>query len=158
MKIKSVEAIEVLDSRGKPTISTSVKLEDGSAGRSFVPSGASTGQLEAYELRDCDDKRYFGQGVKQAVRNVNEIIAPELLAKNIFDQIEIDKLMIDLDNTKNKSNLGANSILSVSMAASKAAANSSNLELYEYLRVVFEKILGKKINFSIPKPMLNIFN
>ena len=79
MKIKSVEAIEVLDSRGKPTISTSVKLEDGSAGRSFVPSGASTGQLEAYELRDCDDKRYFGQGVKQAVRNVNEIIAPELL-------------------------------------------------------------------------------
>ena len=158
MKIKSVEAIEVLDSRGKPTISTSVKLEDGSAGRSFVPSGASTGQLEAYELRDCDEKRYFGQGVKQAVRNVNEILAPELLAKNIFDQIEIDKLMIDLDNTKNKSNLGANSILSVSMAASKAAANSSNLELYEYLRVVFEKILGKKINFSIPKPMLNIFN
>ena len=132
-KIKNIYAREILDSRGNPTIESEVILENNIIGRACVPSGASTGEHEAVELRDQDEKRYFGRGVIKAVENVNNIIAPELISYHVNDQKEIDKLMIDLDGTNNKSLLGANAILSVSVAILRAAANNSHQFIYEYL-------------------------
>lgn len=141
---------EILDSRGNPTVEVEVTLEDGSLGRSAVPSGASTGAFEAVELRDGDKTRYFGKGVLKAVENVNEIIAPELEGFNPFDQPAVDRELIALDGTENKGKLGANAILGVSLASAKAAAESVGLPLYQYLGGVNAK--------ELPVPMMNILN
>src|SRR4249920_1335056 len=130
--ITHLVAREILDSRGNPTLEVEVFTEDGH-GRAAVPSGASTGEHEALELRDGDKKRFLGKGVQQAVKNVNERIAPELMGQDATHQSRIDQLMIGLDNTKNKSNLGANAMLGVSMAVARAAAESHNLPLYRYI-------------------------
>lgn len=148
--IVDVFAREILDSRGNPTVEADVTLKDGASGRAAVPSGASTGEHEAIELRDADPQRYLGKGVLQAVKNVNEIIAPELEGKNAHDQTSIDTLLRELDGTPNKNKLGANAILAVSLAVAKAAANSSDLPLYQYLGGVHAHIL--------PIPMMNIIN
>ena len=121
--IKEVYAREVIDSRGNPTVEVDIYTESDGFGRAIVPSGASTGEHEAVELRDNDKKRYNGKGVLKAVNNVNDIIAPEIIGMNVFDQVAIDKFMIELDGTENKSKLGANAILGVSLAVSKAAAD-----------------------------------
>ena len=141
---------ELLDSRGNPTLEVEVFLADGSKGKAIVPSGASTGAHEACELRDGDKKRYLGKGVLKAVRNVNEIIAPEIIGYYATEQTLIDKMMIDLDGTPNKTKLGANAILGVSMALSRAAAESRGMALYQYLGGVNAK--------KIPVPMMNIIN
>ena len=146
-KIIDIKAREILDSRGNPTIETDVLTENGGFGRASVPSGASTGENEALELRD-NDNRYLGKGVLKAVNNVNSKIKEELLGVDIFNQEEIDNRMIILDGTKTKSNLGANAILSVSLACIKAAANEKDMELYEYI--------GDKR--QMPYPMMNILN
>jgi len=143
-------AREILDSRGNPTVEVDVLLDDGSFGRAAVPSGASTGAYEAIELRDTKAKRYMGKGVAGAVKNVNEIIAPEVLGMDAAQQEELDALMIELDGTTNKSKLGANAILGVSLAAAKAAAESAGLPLYRYLGGCNANIL--------PVPMMNILN
>ena len=148
--IEDVYAREVLDSRGNPTIEVEVYLEDGSVGSAIVPSGASTGELEAVELRDGDKDRYNGKGVLKAVQNVNDIIADEILGLDATEQVNIDNIMIDLDGTDNKGKLGANAILGVSMAVAKAAAESVGLPLYQYLGGVNAKLL--------PVPMMNILN
>ena len=148
--IKSVHAIEVLDSRGNPTIQVEVITEGGFSGVAMVPSGASTGSFEAYELRDADDERYFGKGVLEAVDNVNLEIAKKLINKNVYSQREIDNLLIKLDGTPNKSNLGANAILGVSLACAKAAANSLGMSLYSYI--------GGVNSYRLPTPMMNILN
>jgi len=132
-EIMDISAIEILDSRGFPTVRTVVELEDGSIGTASVPSGASTGENEAVELRDGDARRYSGKGVLKAVMNVEEIIAPRLLGMDPTRQREIDDIMIDLDGTPTKGVLGANAILSVSMAVARAAARSLGLPLYSYL-------------------------
>ena len=121
--IKEIYAREVLDSRGNPTVEVEVYTESDGFGRAIVPSGASTGEHEAVELRDGDKNRYLGKGVLKAVENVNEIIAPELIGMNVFDQVGIDQMMIELDGTPNKQKLGANAILGVSMAVARAAAD-----------------------------------
>jgi enolase len=148
--IVDVTAREILDSRGNPTVEVDVSLEDGSFGRAAVPSGASTGAYEAIELRDKRAKRYLGKGVAGAVKNVNEIIAPEVLGIDAVLQAELDQLMIELDGTANKGKLGANAILGVSLAAAKAAADSAGLPLYRYLGGCNANIL--------PVPMMNILN
>lgn len=148
--IENVTAIEVLDSRGNPTIEVEVVTEDGNIGRALVPSGASTGAYEAVELRDGDKSRYLGKGVLKAVANVNDIIAPEVIGLDVRDQAGIDKLMIELDGTPNKSKLGANAILGVSMAIAHAAADYSGLPLYRYLGGFNAK--------DLPTPMMNIIN
>ncbi|RXT04047.1 phosphopyruvate hydratase [Ammoniphilus sp. CFH 90114] len=148
--ISDVYAREVLDSRGNPTVEVEVYLESGAFGRAMVPSGASTGAYEAVELRDGDKSRYLGKGVLQAVDNVNEIIAPEIIGLDALDQVGIDQLMIDLDGTPNKSKLGANAILGVSMAIAHAAANELNVPLYVYLGGFNAK--------QLPVPMMNILN
>ncbi len=148
--ISDIYAREVLDSRGNPTIEVEVYTESGAFGRAMVPSGASTGEHEAVELRDGDKKRYLGKGVITAVHNVNEIIAPELVGIDVTNQVGIDKLMIELDGTKNKSKLGANAILGVSMAAARAAADFLGIELYQYL--------GGFNTKQLPVPMMNIIN
>jgi len=148
--IVDVTAREILDSRGNPTVEVDVLLDDGSFGRAAVPSGASTGAHEAVELRDTRARRYLGRGVAGAVKNVNEIIAPEVLGLDAAQQEELDRLMIDLDGTANKSKLGANAILGVSVAAAKAAADSAGLPLYRYLGGCNANIL--------PVPMMNIVN
>ena len=148
--IEFVTAREVLDSRGNPTVEVEVALEDGSWGRAAVPSGASTGEREAWELRDGDASRFGGKGVRQAVENVNGLIADELIGMDAVEQAEIDELLIDLDGTPNKSKLGANAILGVSLAIAKAAANALELPLYRYLGGVEARVL--------PVPMLNILN
>ncbi|MCP2239942.1 enolase [Thermohydrogenium kirishiense] len=148
--IVDVYAREILDSRGNPTVEVEVELDSGAVGRAAVPSGASTGQFEAVELRDGDNNRYLGKGVLKAVENVNEKIAPEIIGMDAIDQVAIDKAMIDLDGTPNKSNLGANAILGVSLAVAKAAAEEVGLPLYQYLGGVNAKIL--------PVPMMNILN
>jgi len=127
MKIVNVSAMEILDSRGNPTIEANITLEDGTKSRAMVPSGASTGEREACELRDGDKKRYGGKGVLKAVENVNKIIAKEVEGKNIVSQRELDYMMIELDGTNNKSKLGANAILSVSMAYARAEAESAGI-------------------------------
>jgi len=148
--IIDVTAREILDSRGNPTVEVDVLLDDGSFGRAAVPSGASTGAYEAIELRDTKAKRYLGKGVARAVKNVNEIIAPEVLGMDATMQKELDQFMIELDGTANKSKLGANAILGVSLAAAKAAADSAGLPLYRYLGGCNANIL--------PVPMMNILN
>ncbi len=150
ISIESVWAREVLDSRGNPTVEVEVFAEGGFVGRAAVPSGASTGAFEAVELRDGDKKVYFGKGVEKAVENVNDIIAPELEGLNVLDQVYIDKLMIELDGTDNKSKLGANAILGVSLAVAKAASEALGMSLYEYIGGVNSKVL--------PVPMMNIIN
>lgn len=150
MLIKDIHAREILDSRGTPTIETEVVLEDGSRGVASVPSGASTGINEALELRDGDKGRYFGKGVLKAVANVNDIIRPALIGLNVYNQSAVDGIMLDLDGTENKSKLGANAILSVSLAVAKAAAASLNTPLYHYL--------GAPNSNVLPIPMMNIIN
>ena len=148
--IVDVTAREILDSRGNPTIEVDVLLEDGSFGRAAVPSGASTGAYEAIELRDRRAKRYLGKGVAAAVKNINEVIGPEVVGIDAAAQEELDQLMIELDGTANKAKLGANAILGVSLAAAKAAADSAELPLYRYLGGCNANIL--------PVPMMNILN
>ena len=148
--IISIEAMEILDSRGNPTIRTRVSLENGVCGTASVPSGASTGENEALELRDGDKSRYGGKGVLKAVENVNREIAPELLGMTPDRQAEIDRMMLKLDGTSAKSNLGANAILSVSMATAVTAAKAHNVPLYAYL--------GGVSGFRLPVPMMNIIN
>ncbi|MFA5466670.1 MAG: phosphopyruvate hydratase [Candidatus Izemoplasmatales bacterium] len=148
--ITSITAREVLDSRGNPTVEVEVFTESGAFGRAIVPSGASTGEREAIELRDNDKSRYLGKGVLKAVKNVNEIIAPELIGYDVTLQTFIDKLMIDLDGTPNKSKLGANAILGVSMACARAASEWTGLPLYLYLGGFNAK--------QLPTPMMNIIN
>src|SRR5436190_3738248 len=131
--IDNVVAREILDSRGNPTIEVDVWLEDGAMGRAAVPSGASTGVHEAMELRDNDSHRYGGNGVRTAVENVNDRIAPEIIDMEATDQAAIDRLMIEMDGTENKGSLGANAILGVSLAVAKAAAEYSGLPLFQYL-------------------------
>lgn len=136
--IEQVKAREVLDSRGNPTVEVEVRLSSGAVGRAIVPSGASTGEREALELRDHDPKRYLGKGVLKAVDNVNSIIAKELKGLPAYNQREIDRLLIELDGTPNKSRLGANAILGVSMATAKAMANHLGVPLYRYLGASLE--------------------
>lgn len=150
MKIKSITAREILDSRGTPTIETCVVTESGSVGVASVPSGASTGEHEAIELRDNDPARYFGKGVLKAVANVNNVIAPALLGLSVFEQSRIDMTMIALDGTPTKSRLGANAILSVSLAVAKAASARLDTPLYRYL--------GAPNSNVLPVPMMNIMN
>lgn len=149
-RIVSVHAREILDSRGNPTIEAEVVLESGAVGRAAVPSGASTGENEAVELRDGDPKRFNGKGVLKAVKNVNEKIGPELLWMDALDQAAVDRTMIELDKTENKSKLGANAILAVSLATAKAAAAALNLPLYRYL--------GGPNARTLPVPMANVIN
>ena len=150
MKIKSIIGREILDSRGNPTVEVEVKLESGIIGRASVPSGASTGEHEALELRDKDASRYGGKGVLKAVENVNKIIAPALAGWSVLEQRAIDKKMLELDGTKTKSNLGVNAILGVSLAVAKAAANYLNVPLYRYI--------GGVNTYVLPVPMMNIIN
>ncbi|BBU38499.1 phosphopyruvate hydratase [Aeribacillus composti] len=148
--ITDVYAREVLDSRGNPTVEVEVYTESGAFGRALVPSGASTGEYEAVELRDGDKERYLGKGVLTAVKNVNEIIAPELLGFDVTEQNAIDQLLIELDGTENKGKLGANAILGVSMAVARAAADYLGVPLYQYLGGFNAK--------TLPVPMMNILN
>ena len=148
--IQKIHAREIIDSRGNPTVEVDMRLEDGSTGRAAVPSGASTGEHEAIELRDRDKKRFLGNGVRKAVTNINTIIADTLKGFDATNQPQLDKIMIELDGTENKSNLGANSLLGVSIAASKAAANYYKLPLYQYL--------GNQKSNLLPVPMMNILN
>jgi len=149
-KIESVVARQILDSRGNPTVEVDVITESGIIGRAAVPSGASTGEHEAHELRDNDKSKYLGKGVLKAVQNVNELIAPEILGYSVFDQKIIDQKIIDLDGTANKSKLGANAILGISLAIAKAAADESSQPLFRYLGGVNAHLL--------PVPMMNIIN
>src|SRR3989475_3637896 len=148
--IIAVHAREILDSRGNPTIETDATLSSGAAGRAAVPSGASTGEHEAVELRDGDQKRFLGKGVLEAVKNVNEMIGPRLEGMAAEDQIAVDYAMLDLDGTPNKGHLGANAILSASMAVARAAAQDAGLPLYRYL--------GGPAANVLPVPMMNILN
>ncbi|HTN44504.1 MAG TPA: phosphopyruvate hydratase [Nitrospiria bacterium] len=149
-EIVAVYAREILDSRGNPTVEADVILENGVAGRASVPSGASTGEHEAVELRDKDRQRYLGKGVLRAVQNVNEAIGPHLLGMEAREQAMIDRMMIELDGTKNKSQLGANAILAVSLAVAKAAAEETGLSLYRYLGGVEAR--------ELPVPLMNVIN
>lgn len=148
--IESIHARQILDSRGNPTIEVDVITETGILGRAAVPSGASTGENEAVELRDGDKSRYLGKGVLKAVENVNEVIAPEIIGLSVFDQKLIDKIMIELDGTETKGKLGANAILGVSLAVAKAAAEELGLPLYRYI--------GGTNAHTLPVPMMNIIN
>lgn len=150
LAIDSINAIEILDSRGNPTLQVEVVTEDGDVGIASVPSGASTGSFEAVELRDGDKNRYLGKGVKKAVENVNKKIAKEIKGMNVFEQRLIDEEMLKLDDTPNKSNLGANAILGVSLAVAKAASNALGMELYNYI--------GGINATELPVPMMNILN
>ena len=150
MKIEKITGREILDSRGNPTVEVDILLESGVMGRASVPSGASTGENEALELRDGDKKRYGGKGVLKAVENINNVIAPALVGKSALDQVGIDHAMLALDGTKTKSNLGANAILGVSLAVAKAAANYLELPLYRYI--------GGTNTYVLPVPMMNIIN
>ena len=150
LAIEEIKALEVLDSRGNPTVQVEVITEEGTNGVAMVPSGASTGSFEAVELRDGDTSRYLGKGVLKAVENVNKIIAKELEGMNVFEQAEIDKKLIEIDGTENKGKLGANATLGVSLAVAKAAANSLGMSLYKYIGGVNAK--------TLPVPMMNILN
>ena len=149
-KIVALTAREMLDSRGTPTVEVDVKLEGGSVGRAAVPSGASIGQYEALELRDGEAKRYLGRGVQKAVQNVKEILAPQVIGMDALDQVGVDTLMIAIDGTPNKANIGANAILGVSLATAKAAAAQLGIPLYRYLGGTNAKVL--------PIPMMNVVN
>ena len=150
LEIENVKALEVIDSRGNPTVQVEVTTIGGFCGVAMVPSGASTGSFEAVELRDEDKSRYLGKGVLKAVENVNTIIKEKIIGMNVYDQIKLDKTLIELDGTDNKSKLGANATLGVSLAIAKAAANSLGMELYQYIGGTNAKIL--------PTPMMNIMN
>lgn len=150
MEIFKLSALEVLDSRGNPTVEVNLQLEDGTLSRAMVPSGASTGEREAFELRDGDKKRYGGKGVLKAVENANKIIAPEIIGRSFANQRELDYFMINLDGTANKSRLGANAILAVSMAYARARAESAGIPLYNYL--------GGSNAYLLPVPCMNIIN
>ena len=150
LAIEEIKALEVLDSRGNPTVQVEVITEEGTNGVAMVPSGASTGSFEAVELRDGDKSRYLGKGVLKAVENVNKIIAKELEGMNVFEQAEIDKKLIEIDETENKGKLGANATLGVSLAVARAAANSLGMSLYKYIGGVNAK--------TLPVPMMNILN
>ena len=150
LEIYEVRALEVLDSRGNPTVQVEVVLEDGSEGVAMVPSGASTGSFEAVELRDEDKSRYLGKGVLKAVENVNTLIRDKIIGMNVYDQVELDRTLIELDGTENKAKLGANATLGVSLAVARAAANSLGMELYNYIGGPNAKVL--------PTPMMNIMN
>lgn len=149
-EIVDVLAREILDSRGNPTVEAEVTLDDGTTGRAAVPSGASTGVHEACELRDGDKGRYLGKGVSKAVMNVNTEIGESLLGLNVLDQVSVDKLLIDLDGTPNKTRLGANAILGVSLACARAASNALNIPLYKYIGGINAK--------TLPVPMMNVLN
>ena len=150
LEIVDVKALEILDSRGNPTIQVEVTTEGGFCGVASVPSGASTGSFEAVELRDGDKSRYFGKGVQKAVENVNKKIAKKIIGMNVYEQRTIDRELVKLDDTPNKSNLGANSLLGVSLAVAKAAAESLSMELYQYIGGIQAK--------ELPVPMMNILN
>ncbi len=150
LEIEEIRALEVLDSRGNPTVQVDVVACGGFVGSAMVPSGASTGAFEAVELRDGDKSRYMGKGVLNAVKNVNEIIAPRLIGMDVYNQPEIDKTLIEIDGTENKGKLGANATLGVSLAVAKAAAASLGLELYQYIGGVNAK--------TLPVPMMNVLN
>lgn len=150
MKIKKIVGREILDSRGNPTVEVDVILENDVLGRAAVPSGASTGENEALELRDGDKNRYLGKGTLKAVANINDVIAPALIGINVFEQRAIDQLMLDLDGTPTKSKLGANAILGVSLAVAQAAAKALNIPLYRYI--------GGSNAYTLPVPMMNIIN
>ena len=150
MQIVEIHAREILDSRGNPTIEVEVRTVSGAFGRAAVPSGASTGENEALELRDGDKSRYLGKGVLNAVKNVNEVIAPAVIGMNVADQVGIDKAMIALDGTPTKSKLGANAILGVSLAVARAAADYFGMPLYRYIGGANAK--------TLPVPMMNIIN
>ncbi|MBQ1741039.1 MAG: phosphopyruvate hydratase, partial [Erysipelotrichaceae bacterium] len=148
--IIDVYAREIIDSRGNPTVEVEVATESGAFGRAMVPSGASTGEREALELRDGDTSRFSGKGVLKAVNNVNEIIAPALIGYDVTDQAAIDKKMIEIDGTKDKSHLGANAMLGVSLACARAAADFYGMPLYKYIGGANAK--------TLPVPMLNVLN
>ena len=150
LKVEDIKALEILDSRGNPTVQVEVLTENGYIGRASVPSGASTGSFEAVEIRDGDKTRYFGKGVEKAVENVNKKIAKKIIGMNVFDQRKVDEEMVKLDDTPNKSNLGANAILGVSLAVAKAAAEALGLELYRYIGGIY--------GTELPVPMMNILN
>ena len=150
IEIEDVKALEVIDSRGNPTVQVKVILDGGFEGVALVPSGASTGSFEAVELRDEDNSRYFGKGVTKAVNNVNTIIADNIIGMNAYDQVALDKKLIEIDGTENKGNLGANATLGISLAVAKAAAESLGMELYNYIGGVNAK--------TLPVPMMNILN
>jgi enolase len=154
-KIKQIKAREILDSRGNPTVEAEIILDDGTLGRAAVPSGASTGTYEALELRDNDPSRYLGKGVKKAIGNIDKIITPEIIGKDSREQEKIDQLMLTLDGTENKSKLGANAILAVSLACARAAAFSLKLPLYQYLRRCYQLPIT---NYQLPIPLMNILN
>jgi len=153
-KIKNIISREILDSRGNPTIEVEVSLESGIKGIASVPSGASTGKFEALELRDKDPKRYLGLGVLRAVENVNTLIKKRLIGENVFKQAQIDEIMLALDGSENKSNLGANAILGVSLAVCRAAANEKGIPLYQYINEICEI----KVKPKLPVPMFNVLN
>ena len=148
--IEAIVAREILDSRGRPTIEAEVHLANGAIGLAQVPSGASTGSFEAHELRDGDKSRYGGKGVLKAVQNVNQVLAPKLLGLDALNQEALDKLMISLDGSPNKANLGANAILGISLAAAKAGAESLDIPLYRYL--------GGPLANLLPVPLMNVIN
>ena len=152
--IKSVTALEVLDSRGNPTVEAQVELESGASATACAPSGASTGSREALELRDGDKTRYLGKGVQQAVANINDIIQPALQGCDPADQRALDQIMLDLDGTDNKAKLGANAILAVSLAAAKVAAIDAGIPLYAHIA----NVNGTPGKYSMPVPMMNIVN
>ena len=153
-EIKQIKAREILDSRGNPTVEADVILGSGTFGRACAPSGASTGSREAIELRDKDPNRYLGKGVLSAVQNVNTAIRSKLVGMNVTDQVALDQAMLELDGTDNKSNLGANAILAVSLAAAKAAALETSVPLYVYIA----RLNGTEGQYSLPVPMMNIIN
>jgi len=155
--IKHIHARQILDSRGNPTVEVDITTDSGHVGRASVPSGASTGSREALELRDGDKSKYLGKGVLTAVKNVNELIAPKLIGKNVFDQRGLDHLMLELDGTENKAKLGANAILGVSMAICRAGALAKNKPVYRYL---FEdlKVPNPVGKYRLPTPLMNIIN
>ena len=150
LKIENIKAMEILDSRGNPTVQVEVVTEGGFTGVAMVPSGASTGSFEAVELRDDNKERYLGKGVLQAVQNVNKKIAREIEGMNVYEQVKIDKKLIEIDGTDNKARLGANAILGVSIAVARAAANSLGMSLYNYIGGINAK--------ELPVPMMNILN
>lgn len=155
MKIKAIKALEVLDSRGNPTVEAQVRLDSGQTARAIVPSGASTGTHEALELRDNDQSRYHGKGVLQAVQNINQKITPKLVGVDASNQEKIDQIMLELDGTDLKKNLGANAILAVSMAVSRAAAKAQQIPLYQHLAQLFDHQIDK---LRLPMPMMNVLN
>ena len=154
-KIKKITALEILDSRGEPTLEVKIELANGIIGKAAVPSGASTGRFEAHELRDSDLNRYGGRGVLKAVDNVNNILDQKLKDLRVTDQEQIDNLMIEIDATKNKSKLGANTILGVSLAVAHTAAASAGMPLYQYLRKLYQP---DNQQYKLPTPLVNIIN